>query len=167
MSVAFLHLICQLLYYCPAISPQWSPIILSLSPSATVGKHAYENHYENNASLCLRNVAYVFGALWFRFLCVILFVLHFVEASVERGELPGERWIKCFSFFFYYYWKAVKRSHRSRGQGNAFICLDTMFCLALFASISLRKTQKSNVPCENELYVCLHIIRLVIYCYVF
>ncbi len=60
--MALLHLIYQLLNHYPAISPQWSPIIHPASLLQPQGQNAYENHYENNVSLCLRNVAYMFGA---------------------------------------------------------------------------------------------------------
>ncbi len=104
--------------------------------------------------------------------CVGVFVLSFVEVSVERGELPGERWIKCFSFsffshVFFYYWKAVKRSHRSSemraGRGTPSSAW-TQCSVSLSLSLTLRKTQKSNVPCENELshlvwFLCVCVTR--------
>ncbi len=154
--MAFLHLICQLLNHYPAISPQWSPIIHPASLLQPQGQNAYENHYENNVSLCLRNVAYMFGASFLCSFCVVCLCC-VLSRSVWREENCLENaGCSCFSFSFfhgfYYYWKAVKRSlQKQRDEswtGNAFVCLDTMFCLSLsvFDSISLRKTQKSNVP---------------------
>ncbi len=93
------------------------------------------------------------------FLLCGVFVLRFVEVSMKRGKLPGERWMFMFLFLFFPWFLLLLKGSEAFPQkqrdeswtGNAFVCLDTMFCLSLsvFDSISLRKTQKSNVPCEN------------------
>lgn len=75
-----------------------------------------------------------------------------------------------FLFFFhvfFYYWKAVKRSHRSSemraGRGTPSSAW-TQCSVSLLLSLTLRKTQKSNVPCENELshlvwFLCVCVTR--------
>ncbi len=99
LCVAFLHLIYQLLNYYPAISPQWSPIIHPASLLQPQGQNAYENHYENNLSLCLRNVAYI----------LILFLLCGCVCAVFCWGQCGERRIawrtldKMFLFLFFFH----------------------------------------------------------------
>lgn len=105
LCVAFLHLIYQLLNHYPAISPQWSPIIHPASLLQPQGQNAYENHYENNVSLCLRNVAYMFGASFFVFLlcgcvCAAFCWGQYGERKIAWRTLDVHVSLSLFSMFF-------------------------------------------------------------------
>ncbi len=136
-------------HFSPMISYHSSS--LSLQPQ---GQNAYENHYENNVSLCLRNVAYMFGASFLFLLCGV-FVLRFVEVSMKRGKLPGERWMFMFLFLFFPWFLLLlkgseafpqKQRWELDGERLRLPGHNVLSALSVFDSISLRKTQKSNVP---------------------
>ncbi len=97
LCVAFLHLIYQLLNYYPAISP--SDLLSFIQPLSF--SHRDKMPMKTIMKIICLCVWEMWHTSWFCSFCVGVFVLCFVEVSVERGELPGERWIKCFSFSFF------------------------------------------------------------------